>query len=199
MTYRHDEQGPRCGTRTVRVPCTRHAGHSGACSDTPRDIGWPGHAVLDALVEEVVALRAAASSLQEVRADLQEIVTDQERRAVSQEAELRKWRQPDADGARLAAVRAQYERSDSRDTASKVVYITALEHALGHAPAWRAIADEMPPRNGTILLGNQHGVLGRFSGVTVHPEQGVTWFIDDSLYDGDDDPTHWIAIPAVPA
>jgi hypothetical protein len=126
---------------------------------------------------------------------------------VSQQIEPRKWRQPDVDGERLAAMRLQVERSDSRETASKVAYITALEHALGHAPAWRAIAEEMPLKVGTVLLGNTHGVLGQFSGVTCHaaatantrPWAGATWFIDDALYDGDDDPTHWIAIPAVPA
>lgn len=211
VTHQYGGSGVHLGTR--RAPCVLPAGHTRACSDIPRDIGWPGYDVLDALVEEVITLRAAAKELQKIHEDLQEIVADQGRLALSQETELRKWRRPDAGGERLAAMRAQHERSDPREIAPKVAYITALEHALGHVqdgvanPAWRAIADEMPPKTGTVLLGNAYGVLGQFSGVTCHsaatannrPWAGATWFIDDALYDGDDDPTHWIAIPAVPA
>lgn len=208
----HQHGGSGLGLVTTHAPCVRSEGHTGACSDTFRDIGRPGHAVLSALVEEVATLRESCEELGDSEGALRYALESRDR-------ELRKWRFPDVDGERLKFAHQQYRMSGSREVASKVVYITALLHALGHvnleletlrtdlgrAPAWRAIADEMPPKVGTILLGNKHGVLGRFSGVTCHaaatandrPWAGATWFIDDALYDGDDDPTHWIAIPAV--
>lgn len=127
-----------------------------ACSDTLRDIGWPGHAVLSALVEEVITLRAAAKELQKIHEDLQEIVADQGRLARSQESELRKWRTPGTD-ASLAWMREQYERSDARETGSKVAYINALTHALVHARealvhAREEVAAMELPKSDSILL-----------------------------------------------
>lgn len=179
-------------------PCRRPKGHEGACSERRPTIVWPGHEVLSALVHEVMVLREYATFAQTTLR--------------SQESELRKWRTSDVGGERLASMREQYERSNPREVASKVAYIAALTHALGHAqeeiavlraaasawsPVTDAVLEQIRTHAAPILLRNAWSILGQFSGVQVSAENGTTWFIDDALYDGDDEPTHWIALPPV--
>lgn len=62
---------------------------------------------------------------------------------------------------------------------------------------WRKISDELPglvPRqpNCQILLCNQSGIMGVFSGAKVGKDGSLDWWIDDNYYDGDDPPTHWM-------
>lgn len=48
-----------------------------------------------------------------------------------------------------------------------------------------------------ILLATSHTVLGMFSGRKLDRNEDV-WFIDDSLYDGDELPVWWMILPPLP-
>lgn len=63
---------------------------------------------------------------------------------------------------------------------------------------WIPITEDcLPPKAGTVMLASDREVMGQYSGRRVdHGE--VLWFINDSYYDGDDEPKYWILLPPLP-
>lgn len=62
---------------------------------------------------------------------------------------------------------------------------------------WQPIADLPEKPEGDVVLSNGRDVMGLYSGVK-RDQHGTTWFIDDALYDGDNDPLYFLVLPPIP-
>jgi hypothetical protein len=82
-----------------------------------------------------------------------------------------------------------------RDAAAAVL---AGARSLCWVPISEHLRERLPPEKAVVVLANRYGVLGRFSSTRVDEGGERLWWIDDCYYDGDEPPTHWIELPAIP-
>ena len=53
----------------------------------------------------------------------------------------------------------------------------------------------------SVLLASHWGILGLYSGHQIDPDgegDGLVWFIDDSLFDGEELPAFYLVLPDLP-